>query len=60
MTPEFKQQAHVLAAMFALNGYVASGMRPEHVADAAYAAADDLMSKYETGIVAALKPRRKK
>lgn len=59
MTPEFKKEAHMLAAMFAMNGYIASGMRPENVADAAYAAADDLMSKYQTGIVAALKPTRK-
>lgn len=49
----------MLAAMFAMNGYIASGMRQENVADAAYAAADDLMAKYETGIVAALKPARK-
>jgi len=48
----------MLAAMFAMNGFIASGMRPESVADAAYAAADDLMSKYEAGIVAALKPKR--
>ena len=59
MTPEFKKEAHMLAAMFAMNGYIASGMRPENVADAAYSAADDLMAKYQTGIVAALKPTRK-
>lgn len=60
MTPDFKQQAHMLAAMFAMNGFIASGMRQDSVADAAYAAADDLMAKYEHGIVAALKPARGK
>ena len=57
---EFERQAHMLAAMFAMNGYIAAGMRPEHLADASFAAAEDLMAKYknETGIVAALKPKR--
>jgi len=50
----------MLCAMFALNGLLQSGMRPEAVADAAYQAADDLMAKYEEGIVAALKPKRGK
>lgn len=52
----------MLAAMFAMNGFIQSGMRPEAVADAAYQAADDLMSKYDdyVGIVAALKPKRVK
>jgi len=58
MTPEFKKEAHMLAAMFAMNGFIASGMRPENVADAAHAAADELMAKYESGIVA-LKPARR-
>ncbi len=59
---EFDRQAHMLAAMFAMNGYIAAGMRPEHLADAAFSAADDLMEKYKTnaGIVAALKPKRGK
>lgn len=57
---EFERQAHMLAAMFAMNGYIAAGMRPEHLADASFAAAEDLMAKYknEAGIVAALKPKR--
>lgn len=58
MTPEFKKEAHMLFAAFAMNGFIASGMRPDSVADAAHAAADDLMAKYEGGIVA-LKPARK-
>ena len=62
MTPEFKNQAHMLAAMFAMNGFIQQGMRAEEVADAAYKAADDLMARYEesAGIVAALKPKRGK
>ena len=60
MTPEFKKEAHMLAAMFAMNGFIQRGMREDEVADAAYKAADDLMSKYEVGIVAALKPKRVK
>ena len=60
MTPEFRKEAHMLAAMFAMNGFIQRGMRPDVVADAAYKAADDLMSLYEDGIVAALKPKRGK
>lgn len=62
MTPEFRKEAHMLAAMFAMNGFIQSGMRPEALADAAYQAADDLMARYEegAGIVAALKPKRGK
>ena len=60
MTPSFRKEAHMLCAMFAMNGLLQSGMRPEAVADAAYQAADDLMAKYEEGIVAALKPKRGK
>lgn len=62
MTPEFRREAHMLAAMFAMNGFIQSGMRPEAVADAAYQAAEDLMAKYQdkAGIVAALKPKRGK
>jgi hypothetical protein len=57
---DFEKEAHMLAAMFAMNGYIAAGMRPENLADASYAAADELMAKYKTGagIVAALKPKR--
>lgn len=62
MTPEFRREAHMLAAMFAMNGFIQSGMRPEAVADAAYQVAEDLMAKYQdkAGIVAALKPKRGK
>lgn len=62
MNPEFKKEAHMLAAMFAMNGFIQQGMRPEEVADAAYKAAGDLMARYEdgAGIVAALKPKRGK
>lgn len=62
MTPEFKQEAHMLAAMFAMNGLIQQGMRHEEVADAAYKMADDLLDKYNSseGIVAALKPKRTK
>lgn len=58
MNQEFRKEAHMLFAAFAMNGFIASGMRPDSVADAAHAAADDLMAKYEAGIVA-LKPARK-
>lgn len=61
MTPEFRKEAHMLAAMFAMNGFIQRGMREEDVAEAAYKAADDLMSQYDNaGIVAALKPKRGK
>jgi hypothetical protein len=60
MTPEFKKEAHLLAAMFAMNGFIQSGMRPEELAKASYKAADDLLAEYEEGIVAALKPKRGK
>lgn len=59
MTPEFKQEAHMLAAMFAMNGLVQSGMRLDEIPDAAHQLASDLMAKYEGGIVA-LKPKRGK
>ena len=58
MTPEFKKEAHVLAAIFAMNGLIQRGMRMDEVADVAHQAATDLMAKYEGGIVA-LKPARK-
>jgi len=59
MTPEFRKQAHMLASMFAMNGLLQRGMREDEVADAAYKAADDLIAKYDEGIVA-LKKRGKK
>ena len=51
----------MLAAMFAMTGYIQSGMRPEHIAEASYALAEDLIAKYDqpTGIAAALKRRGK-
>ena len=60
MTPGFKKEAHMLAAMFAMNGFIQRGMRPDEVADASYKVASDLMARYEEGIVAALKPKRVK
>lgn len=62
MTPEFRKQAHLLAAMFAMNGYIKQGMPTEFVADAAFNMADDLLSKYEEdkGIVALKTTSRKK
>lgn len=52
----------MLAAMFAMNGYIKQGMPTEFVADAAFNLADELMSKYDEdrGIVAALKPKTRK
>lgn len=57
-----RKQAHMLAAMFAMNGYIRQGMPTEFIADAAFNLADDLLSKYDDdqGIVAALKKTRKK
>lgn len=49
----------MLAAMFAMNGLVQSGMRLDEIPDAAHQLASDLMAKYEGGIVA-LKPKRGK
>lgn len=62
MNHEFKKEAHMLAAMFAMNGFIQQGMRQEEIADAAYKAAEDLITRYEdgAGIVAALKPKRGK
>ena len=59
MTSDERRQAHMLAAMFAMTGYIQSGMRPEHIAEASYALAEDLIAKYDqpTGIAAALKRR---
>lgn len=61
MNNEDRKQAHMLAAMFAMNGYIRGGMPSEFIADAAFNLADELISKYdeERGIVAALKPRKK-
>lgn len=61
MKNEERKQAHMLAAMFAMNGYIRQGMPTEFIADAAFNLADELISKYEEdrGIVAALKPRKK-
>lgn len=52
----------MLAAMFAMNGYIRQGMPTEFIADAAFNMADELIAKYdeEQGIVAALKKTRKK
>lgn len=62
MTNDERKQAHMLAAMFAMNGYIKQGMPSEFIADAAFNIADELISKYEEdiGIVAALKKPRKK
>ena len=62
MTPDYRKQAHMLAAMFAMNGYIKQGMPTEFIADAAFNLADELMSKYDEdrGIVAALKPKTRK
>ena len=62
MTENFRKEAHMLAAMFAMNAYIKSGMREDEVPDAAYRAADKFMEMYEdeSGIVAALKPKRRK
>lgn len=62
MTKEERKQMHMVAAMLAMQGYIAQGMRSELIADAAYLAADDLISKYdeEQGIVAALKTKGRK
>ena len=62
MTNDERKQAHMLAAMFAMNGYIKQGMPSEFIADAAFNIADELISKYEEdiGIVAALKKQRKK
>lgn len=59
MTPEFRKQAHMLAAMFAMNGLLQRGMREDEVVDVAHKVAEDLVSKYDEGIVA-LKKRGKK
>lgn len=61
MNNEERKQAHMLAAMFAMNGYIRQGMPTEFIADAAFNLADELISKYDEdrGIVAALKPRKK-
>lgn len=61
MKNEERKQAHMLAAMFAMNGYIRQGMPTEFIADAAFNLADELISKYDEdrGIVAALKPRKK-
>ena len=62
MTKDFKQQAELLAAMFAMQGYIAQGMRDEHVPEASRLMAKSFMAKFdndESGI-AALKPRNKK
>lgn len=62
MTENFRKEAHMLAAMFAMNAYIKSGMREDEVQDAAHRAADKFMEMYEdeSGIVAALKPKRRK
>ena len=61
MKNEERKQAHMLAAMFAMNGYIRQGMPTEFIADAAFNLADELIAKYDEdrGIVAALKPRKK-
>ena len=61
MKNEERKQAHMLAAMFAMNGYIRQGMPTEFIADASFNLADELMSKYDEdrGIVAALKTRKK-
>jgi len=61
MKNEERKQAHMLAAMFAMNGYIRQGMPTEFIADAAFNMADELISKYDEdrGIVAALKTRKK-
>lgn len=61
MTNDDRKQAHMLAAMFAMNGYIKQGMPTEFIADAAFNMADQLIAKYDEdrGIVAALKTRKK-
>jgi hypothetical protein len=60
MTPEFRKEAHMLAAMFAMNGLVQKGMRMEEIPDAAHQLASDLMAKYDDAGIVALKPKRGK
>ena len=58
MTKEFDRQAQILAAMFAMQGYIAQGMRDELIPEASYLMAKDLMAKFEEDQgIAALKPK---
>lgn len=61
MTSEDRKTAHMMMAAIAMSGFIQRGMPAEFLADAAFNAADELMSKYdeERGIVAALKTRKK-
>lgn len=60
MNQQFRKEAHMLTAMFAMNGLIQRGMRMDEVADAAYQAATDLMDKYDDVGIVALKPKRGK
>lgn len=60
MTPEFRKEAHMLAAMFAMNGLVQRGMRLEEIPDAAHQLATDLMTKYDDVGIVTLKKKGKK
>ena len=58
MTPEFRKEAHMLAAMFAMNGLIQRGMRLDEVPDASHKLATDLIEKYDDAGIVALKPKR--
>ena len=60
MTPEFRKEAHMLAAMFAMNGLVQKGMRLDEIPAAAHKLATDLMDNYDDAGIVALKPKRGK
>ena len=62
MNKDERKQMHMVFAAFAMNGYIAQGMRSELVADASYLAAEDLIAKYDEdqGIMAALKTKGRK
>ena len=62
MTKDFKQQAEMLAAMFAMQGYIAQGMRDELIPQASRLMAKDLMAAFEEDAsgIAAIKPKAKK
>lgn len=47
MMRDFNKQAEMLAAIFAMQGYIAQGMRDELIPEAACLMAKDLMAKFE-------------